>query len=69
MLKTFFKPWKNEYREGLVRFSIFMGIAFKSLFIFVGLFAFVFLLIFEAVAFAGFLVLPIAAFYLPFVRF
>lgn len=69
MLKTFFRPWKNEYREGLVRFSIFMGIAFKSLFIFVGLFAFVFLLIFETAVFVGFLTLPIAAFYLPFVRF
>ncbi|OGH08076.1 MAG: hypothetical protein A2171_01225 [Candidatus Levybacteria bacterium RBG_13_35_9] len=69
MLKTFFRPWKNEYREGLVKFSIFMGIAFKSLFIFVGLFTFVFLLIFEAAVFIGFLILPIAAFYLPFVKF
>jgi hypothetical protein len=34
IFKTFFKPWKNEYREGLVRFSIFMGIFIKSLFLF-----------------------------------
>ena len=26
LLKTYFKPWKNEYREGLVGFSIGMGI-------------------------------------------
>ncbi|PIR79983.1 MAG: hypothetical protein COU25_02440 [Candidatus Levybacteria bacterium CG10_big_fil_rev_8_21_14_0_10_35_13] len=69
MLKTFFKPWKNEYREGLVKFSIFMGIAFKTLFIFVGLFMFVFLLIFEVAFFAGFLIFPLAIFYLPFVKF
>ena len=69
MLKTFFKPWKNEYREGLVKFSIFMGIAFKTLFIFVGLFMFVFLLIFEVTFFAGFLIFPLAIFYLPFVKF
>ena len=69
MLKTFFRPWKNEYREGLVKSSIFMGIAFKSLFIFVGLFAFVFLLFAEIIIFIGFLLFPIAAFYLPFVKF
>ncbi len=33
LFKTFFKPWKNEYREGLVRFSIFMGMVIKSLLI------------------------------------
>lgn len=29
IFKTFFKPWKNEYREGLVRFSVFMGMFLK----------------------------------------
>ncbi|MBI2036535.1 hypothetical protein HYT17_02815 [Candidatus Microgenomates bacterium] len=30
-LKTFFKPWKNEYREGLVGFSIGMGMFIKTI--------------------------------------
>ncbi len=29
LLQTFFQPIKNEYREGLVRFSIVMGIFVK----------------------------------------
>lgn len=31
LLRTFFKPLKSEYREGLVLFSIFMGIIIKSI--------------------------------------
>ena len=31
LLKTFFKPLKNEYREGLVLFSIVAGIFIKLL--------------------------------------
>lgn len=27
---TFFKPWKNEYRQGLVGFSILMGVVIKT---------------------------------------
>ena len=30
LLRTFFKPLKNEYREGLVLFSVLMGIIIKS---------------------------------------
>jgi len=30
LVKTYFKPWKNEYREGLVGFSIGMGIFIKT---------------------------------------
>lgn len=33
LVKTFFKPLKNEYRDGLVLFSIFFGIAIKSVLI------------------------------------
>ena len=29
LLKTFFKPLKNEYRQGLVLFSIVMGVIIK----------------------------------------
>jgi hypothetical protein len=37
LLKTFFKPLKNEYREGLVVFSVISGIAVKSVLISVNL--------------------------------
>jgi hypothetical protein len=30
LLKTFFKPLKNEYRQGLVWFSIIMGVIIKT---------------------------------------
>jgi hypothetical protein len=68
MVKTFFRPWKNEYREGLVRFAIFMGIAIKSLFILADLILFTGLILLEIVLFIGFLILPFAAFVLPFVK-
>ena len=69
MLRTFFKPWKNEYREGLVRFSIFMGMAIKSVFIFVDVFLLLMLLAFEAVIFIFFLLWPLLTFYVPFIKF
>lgn len=69
MLKTFFRPWKNEYRKGLVGFSIFMGMVFKTAFIAGDLVLFLGLLGIEIILFAGFLLLPVAAFYLPFVKF
>jgi hypothetical protein len=68
MLKTFFRPWKNEYRQGLVGFSIFMGMAIKSLFIFADLLLLIGLLICEIVMFLLFLILPVAVFILPFIK-
>ena len=68
MLKTFFRPWKNEYREGLVRFSIFMGIVFKTIFIVAELFLLFGLIVIEFIIFICFLILPVAMFYLPFVK-
>lgn len=68
MIRTFFKPWKNEYRKDLVRFSIFMGMAFKTILIFVDIFLFVFLVLFETAIFIGFLAWPVLAFYLPFIK-
>lgn len=38
LLKTFFKPLKNEYREGLVLFSVLAGIFIKSLILLATLF-------------------------------
>jgi hypothetical protein len=68
MFKTFFKPWKNEYREGLVGFSIVMGMVMKSLFIFADLFLFTLLVLSEVSMFVIFLILPLAAFVLPFIK-
>lgn len=68
MIRTFFRPWKNEYRKGLVGFSIFMGVAFKSMFIIADIFLFVALLLFEVVLFIAFLAWPLATFYIPFVK-
>ena len=68
MIKTFFRPWKNEYRKGLVGFSIFMGMIIKTGFIIGDLVLFIGLLIIEIILFLAFLILPFAAFYLPFVR-
>ncbi|MGA2967747.1 MAG: hypothetical protein ABSD69_01060 [Candidatus Levyibacteriota bacterium] len=68
MLKTFFRPWKNEYREGLVGFSIIMGIIIKSLFIFADLILFILLILAEVIMFLIFLIMPIAAFILPLIK-
>lgn len=68
MLKTFFRPWKNEYRQGLVRFSIFMGMVIKSLFITSDLILFIGLILAEILFFVGFLALPVLAFVLAFVK-
>ncbi len=53
LFRTFFKPWKNEYREGLTRFALFMGMAIKSFFLFFDL------LFFSALIFAEGLVILI----------
>jgi hypothetical protein len=68
MARTFFRPWKNEYREGLVRFSIFMGMVIKSLFILADLVLFAGLVLGEIIFFGFFLVLPILTFILPFIK-
>jgi hypothetical protein len=59
-LKTFFKPWKNEYREGLVGFSIGMGIFVKSMFLLVGTLFYLGLLTVELSLFLAFLLWPVA---------
>jgi hypothetical protein len=69
MIQTFFRPWKNEYRKGLVGFSIFMGMIIKTAFIAGDLVLLCCLLIIEALLFFVFLLSPVLAFYLPFVKF
>jgi len=68
MIRTFFRPWKNEYREGLVKFAIFMGMVFKTLFIISDLFIFSFLLICEVIVFIAFLAWPVIAVYISFIK-
>lgn len=58
-IKTFFKPIKNEYRQGLVGFSIGMGIVIKSVFILVDLILFSVLIALEIAIFAFFVLLPL----------
>ncbi len=53
LLRTFFKPWKNEYREGLVGFSIGMGMFIKAIVIIVDV-ALLLLLISLEIIFIGF---------------
>jgi len=69
MVRTFFKPWKNEYREGLVGFSVFMGMIIKSFFILGDMVIFAGLLLCEVIVFIVFLVFPVLAFYLAFIKF
>lgn len=66
LVRTFFKPIKNEYREGLVAFSIGMGIAVKSVIIFVNLFLFIGLILAEVLALFIFITLPLTTFLLLF---
>ncbi len=59
LIRTYFKPWKNEYRKGLVGFSVAMGIFMKTFAILADLVLFLLLLIVELVVLIGFIFLPI----------
>lgn len=61
LIKTFFKPVKNEYRDGLVGFSIGMGMFLKSIFIPITLFFFFILLGFELLFMLAFFSSPVVA--------
>jgi len=58
-LRTYFKPLKNEYRQGLVGFSRVIGIVVKTFFIVIDLAILIVLLIFELCALAFFLLFPL----------
>lgn len=60
MIRTFYKPLKNEYRKGLVAFSIGMGIFVKSVLIAVDLFIYSFVIFLEVTFLAFFIWWPIA---------
>lgn len=59
LLKTFFQPIKNEYRQGLVGFSIGMGIFVKSVLIFIALLLLILLFMVEFLFIFFFIMLPI----------
>ena len=67
LIKTYFKPWKNEYRKGLVGFSRAMGMFIKSFVIIADLMLFILLLIVEIFAFVAFIVWPFLTIYILFV--
>ncbi|OGH15010.1 MAG: hypothetical protein A2860_01005 [Candidatus Levybacteria bacterium RIFCSPHIGHO2_01_FULL_37_33] len=60
LIKTYFKPWKNEYRKGLVVFSIVMGIFIKTFVIAADLVIFLLILFLEISFFVFFILWPIA---------
>lgn len=58
LFKTFFKPWKNEYREGLVGFSRLIGIFIKSTLIFTETFFILLLFFILTMVFVFWVLLP-----------
>lgn len=63
-VRTFFKPLKNEYRKGLVRFSIGMGIFVKSVLITVDMFILLLFIGMELLFLGVFFTLPFGYFIL-----
>src|SRR3989344_1776075 len=57
LVNTYFKPWKNEYREGLIGFSIGMGIFVKTFVIVADVILLFILLLIEFCLFVGFIFL------------
>lgn len=67
LIKTFFRPLKNEYREGLVLFSIVMGIIVKTFIIIASTLFISVVLITEVFVVLFILVLPPLVFSLLFI--
>ncbi|MCH7541873.1 hypothetical protein IH981_03840 [Patescibacteria group bacterium] len=61
LFTTFLQPWKNEYREGLVKTGIFIGAFIKTWLILFDIVALSALLIVEATIFFVWLALPFFA--------
>lgn len=60
MLKTYFHPLKNEYRQGLIGFSRAMGIIVKTFLIIADVAIFTVMLVLEVSIFVSFVLFPIA---------
>lgn len=59
LIKTFFRPLKNEYRQGLVFFSIIFGMIVKSFLIFITALILVFLICVEVLVMILLICLPL----------
>lgn len=68
MIRTFFKPLKNEYRKGLVLFSVVMGIFIKSVFIIMDTILFLALIFFEISFLAFFIWWPLLTILILFIN-
>lgn len=68
MIRTFFKPLKNEYRPGLVVFSIFMGIFIKTALILFDLVIYMAILTLEAAFLILFIAWPVLTFLILFIK-
>jgi hypothetical protein len=66
LIRTYFKPWKNEYREGLILFSIGVGIFIKTFVILVDLMLFIMLFLIEIFLTLLFVLFPFLLFLLFF---
>ncbi len=66
-LKTFFKPVKNEYRQGLVGFSIAFGIIIKSCIIIADTLILTIFILLEALIIISFLAFPVLTILLLFI--
>jgi len=67
LIRTFFKPLKNEYRKGLVVFSIVFGMVLKSALIIVDVIVFAGLLSIEILILGLFILWPFLSFYILFI--
>lgn len=61
LVKTYFKPWKSEYREGLVGVSIGIGMFIKTIVITADIVLLLLLLSIELAFVLGFILWPIGA--------
>ena len=61
MLRTLFKPWKNEYRKGYVLIAICIGVVIKLFLIMADIVLFIMLIGFEIGFILLFLLWPIFA--------
>lgn len=64
LIRTFFKPLKNEYRKGLVVFSLVFGMIVKSALIFVDLIVLGFIIFIEVAAVILFILWPFLTIYI-----
>lgn len=62
LVKTFFKPLKNEYRAGLVVFSIVFGICIKSVLVLMGVLTILVMLFVEVLVLFFLSVVPLILF-------